>query len=169
MKRSSALVLVLIAAATWGCSGESPTQASEGVPASRDAVEKLDCGSTVRSAKRALRTLALRLRFDGEAQILPLLARPPRFFAVSVSSRDGAGHGNVIVSSRNRVEAARQIAEYGGLRLRIDRFMNAEKPSRTTDFGFWATWKGHRPAVGKAALNSDAGPAIVLAVGIGAQ
>ena len=165
MKRLSALVLVLIAVAAWGCSGERPTQASENVPASRAAVGKPDCGSTVRSAKRALRTLLLRLRYDDEAQILPLLARPPRFFAVGVSFPNG----NRVVSAQNRFAAARQIAEYGGLRLRIDRFMNAEKPSRTTDFGFWATWKGRRPAVGKAALNCDAGTVIVLGVGIGAQ
>jgi hypothetical protein len=165
MKRLSTLVLVLIVAATWGCSGESPTQASEDVPASRGTVEKLECGSTVRSAKRALRTFLRRLRADDAAQILPLLARPPRFFAVSV----GSENSKPVVSARNRFAAAKQIAEYGGLRLRIDRFMNAEKPSRTTDFGFWATWKGRRPAVGKAALNCDAGTAIVLAVGIGAR
>ena len=118
------------------------------------------------SAKRALRHLvAAQLRQADASLILPLLAKPRDFFALGVSFNNG----NTIVQSQNRREAADQVAESGGLRLRIDRFMNAEKPRRVTDFGFYATWNERRPAVGKAALDCKAGTVIVLGVGIGKQ
>lgn len=158
------VVLVLLGAGV-GCGGEG-SASSEARNPPADAAEKIDCGETETSAKRALRHLvAVQLRQDDESLILPLLAKPKDFFAVGASFNNG----NTIVQSENRREAAEQIADYGGLRLRIDRFMNAEKPRRVTDFGFYATWNERRPAVGKAALDCKAGTLIVLGVGIGKQ
>jgi hypothetical protein len=145
-------------------------QATSGLPGSDLAsssgsttADKLDCGNTKRSAKRALRSFVGVLRSGEERRILTLLAKPRRFFALSAGYRDGSG----IVSSGDRREAAAQVSDYGGLPLRIDRFMNADRPSRTTDLGYFATWRGRREAVGKAALDCRAGTAIVLAVAIG--
>ena len=164
MKRPAIVALVLLGAGV-GCGGERPASSEAGAspPA---AVEKIDCGDTVTSAKRALRHLvAAQLRQADASLILPLLAKPRDFFALGVSFNNG----NTIVQSQNRREAADQVAESGGLRLRIDRFMNAEKPRRVTDFGFYATWNERRPTVGKAALDCKAGTVIVLGVGIGRQ
>ena len=162
MKRSVIFALVLLAASV-GCGLEGSASSQTGA-SPNGAVDKIDCGKTETSAKRALRHLvAVQLRQDDAALILPLLAKPQDFFAVGASFNNG----KTIVQSRNRREAAEQIADYGGLRLRIDRFMNAEKPRRVTDFGFYATWNERRPAVGKAALDCRAGTLIVLGVGIG--
>ena len=164
MKRSAVLFLVLLGASV-GCGGEGPASSQAGT-SPPTVVDKIDCGETETSAKRALRHLvAVQLRQDDASQILPLLAKPRDFFALGVSFNNG----NTIVQSENRREAADQVAESGGLRLRIDRFMNAEKPRRVTDFGFYATWNERRPAVGKAALDCKAGTVIVLGVGIGRQ
>lgn len=162
MKRWAVVTLALIGASVGG-GGEGSASSQAGV-SPNSAVEKIDCGETETSAKRALRHLvAVQLRQDDAGLILPLLAKPRDFFAVGASFNNG----KTIVQSRDRREAAEQIADYGGLRLRIDRFMNAEKPRRVTDFGFYATWNGRRPAVGKAALDCREGTLIVLGVGIG--
>lgn len=164
MKRWAVIALALIGGSA-GCSGESSTASSE-ASSSAAAAEKIDCGKTKTSAKRALRHLvAVQLSQDDESLILPLLAKPADFFAIGVGSQSG----NEFVQSENRREAARAIADYGGLRLRIDRFMNAEKPHRVTDFGFHATWNDRRPAMGKAALDCKAGTVIVLGVAVGRQ
>lgn len=163
MKRWATLALVLTAGSA-GCSGVASPQESGGATSSsiERVAEKIDCGRTKRSAKRALRYfVSEQLRTDEASRILPLLAKPKRFFAMTVSSS-----AETVVQTRKRRDAAMQLAEYGGLRLRIDRFMNADKPSRTTDFGFFATWKGNRSATGKAALDCKSGTAIVLGVAI---
>lgn len=163
--RLMAVVVLALMGIGVGCSGAG--SASDGAGALPDrAVDRIDCGRTETSAKRALRHLvAVQLRQDDVSLILPLLAKPKDFFAVGASFNNG----NTIVQSENRREAAQQIADYGGLRLQIDRFMNAERPRRVTDFGFYATWNERRPAVGKAALDCEAGTLIVLGVGIGKQ
>lgn len=163
MKRWAVIALALIGGCV-GCAGES-SKASDGAAPST-AAERIDCGKSKTSAKRALRHLvAVQLRQDDESLILPLLAKPADFFAIGV----GTQNGKELVRSDDRREAAKEIADYGGLRLRIDRFMNAERPRRVTDFGFYATWNGRRPATGKAALDCKAGTVIVLGVAVGQQ
>ena len=124
----------------------------------------IDCGDSRAGAKRALRSFTTVLRRGDEQQVLSLLAGRKRFFALGASVPNGNS-----VSSSNPRDAAKQVADYGGLPIRIDDFMNAEGPRRVTDFGFYATWNGRRPASGKAAIDCKAGKVIVFNVGVGGR
>lgn len=162
--KKSILSCVLAGVLGVGCGGDESGQASahDAASAAGDAAvtEKLDCGSTTKGSKQALRAFLSVLRSGDEAQILSVLAKRGRFEWIFVG-RDGTAVVNV---RGDRRKAAREVAESGGLPLRIRRFMNAEKPRRTTDFGFFALWNGRRGAVGKAALDCEAGTARVLSV-----
>ena len=156
-----ALVLGLAVAAGAGFGSSGSGEAAPTSAAATDAA--LDCGSTVRDSKRALRSFLRILDRGREARILSVLAKPRRFEWIFVNRPNG----NPIVGVRNdRREAAAAVAERGGLPLRITRFMNAERPRRSTDFGFEAEWKGRRGAVGKAVLDCHVGKARVLSVGL---
>jgi hypothetical protein len=157
---ASWVVVVLLVGSAGDGSGGAASDAAE---ASLAADAKLDCGSTKRGSKHALRSFLRILRSGEEARILSVLTKPPRFEWISVVRPNG----DPIVNVRNdREEAAAAVAERGGLPLRIRRFTNAEKPHRTTDFGFVAGWNGSRGAVGKAALDCQAGTARVLSVAL---
>lgn len=163
MKRS--VISVLLAGLLAGCG----TDGSDGVTA--DGVARptlagdtrLDCGATERGSKRAFRFFLRILRSGDEARILSVLTKAPRFEWISVIRPNG----DPIVNVRDdRREAAVAIAERGGLPLRVRRFTHVEKPRRTTDFGFTAGWDEERGAIGKAALDCDAGSARVMSVAL---
>ena len=72
--------------------------------------------------------------------MLNALATDGRFELIAVLDENGSKA--IVDVLRNRRVAAAVVADYGGLPLRVTDFMNIDKPSRTTDFGFFGTWRG---------------------------
>lgn len=159
-----AVGLAVAAGAGFGSDGSGQATPANAARAAAAADAKLDCGSTVRGSKRALRSFLRILARGREARILSVLAKPRRFEWIYVGR--GRNRNPVIHVRHDRREAAAKVAERGGLPLRITRFMNAEEPRLNTDFGFEAEWNGRRGAVGKAVLDCRVGKARVLSVGL---
>ena len=164
MKRQRWVLIGLVIAAGVSFAIVSGGQAGPPKWSSPAETVSIDCGSSKAGAKKALRSFAGVLRRGDEQEILSLLAGRKRFFALGAGSANGS-----FVGSTNPRDAAKQIADYGGLPIRIDEFMNADRPSRVTDFGFFGTWNGRRPARGKAAIDCKAGTVIVFNVGVGSR
>jgi hypothetical protein len=163
VKRSVISLVLVGLLAGCGTDGSDRRTADDVATASAAGEIKLACGGTERGSKRAFRSFLRILRSGDEARILSVLTKSPRFEWISVIRPNG----DPIVNVRNdRREAAATVAERGGLPLRVRRFTNAEKPRRTTDFGFTAGWHGARGAIGKAALDCEAGTARVMSVAL---
>ena len=121
----------------------------------------LDCGQDKSGSKRAVRQFFRILRTGDEARVLDSLATDGRFeWITALNKKDSP------VNVRgNRRKAAAAVAKYGGLPLRVTEFMNIDRPSGTTDFGFFGTWRGKR-TTGKGAIDCNQGRARVLSVAI---
>ena len=120
----------------------------------------LDCGTGEAGSKHAVRQFFSVLRSGDEQRVLDALAKGGRFEWLTVYDK----RRKPIVDVRgNRRAAAAAVADYGGLPLRATNFMNIDRPSATTDFGFEGTWRA-RAMVGKGALDCDQGRARVLSI-----
>jgi hypothetical protein len=162
VRRFLSLPAVVVLLAT-GCSGGGDAS-SRGSSASIPS--RLDCGSGVAGSERALRQFFAILRTGNEGEIRSVLADPGRFAWLTVGSKDARGQHWFVNVRHDPGEAARAVAQRGGLPLRIVRFTNSEAPHRTTDLGFTGRWNGTRPLVGKAAIDCKPGKARVLSVAV---
>lgn len=140
-------------------SSEAPSSA----PSSRQPLpERLDCGKDRNGSRAAFRQFAEVLSRGDAGLIRSVLADRPRFGWISAHRR---GRALVLVRKRPN-EAARKVARRGGLPLEINRFMNIDRPSRTTDAGFSGSWGGRKRFVGKGAIDCRQGRAIVLSLAV---
>jgi hypothetical protein len=150
-----------------GCSGggdssRSSTPSESSSPGRRH----LDCGSSVAGSEQALRQFFEILQTGREAEIRSVLADRGRFAWLTVGSKGPRGPYWFVHVRRNPDQAARAVAQRGGLPLEVERFMNSEPPHRTTDLGFTGRWNGTRPLIGKAAIDCQSGKARVLSVAV---
>lgn len=152
---------MLAASLLAGCGGDASGDPVSG--SAPPAGTPLDCGQGRHEAKDAVREFLSVLRSGDEQAVLRTLATGGRFEWISV--HDKRGNPIVEVRGRHRRRAAAAVADVGGLPLRVTEFMNIDRPSRTTDFGFWGKWNG-RKAAGKGAIDCEQGRARVLSVGL---
>jgi hypothetical protein len=155
----SIAVIALLSITLPACGGNDDQGTTT---ASTPGVSRLDCGKGNAGSKDALRQFAAVLRRGSAQEILSVLAKPGRFEWISVQDARGPD-----LSVRNdRVRAAEAVAQRGGLPMRVTRFVNAERPHRTTDLGFVGKWQGTRRFNGKAALDCNVGKARVLSMAV---
>jgi hypothetical protein len=125
-------------------------------------VSRLDCGKGTAGSEGALRHFTAILRRGDRSEIRSVLIDRPRFFALSAHGRPGPD-----VDVRDDPDqAARAVAERGGLPVRITEFMNSEPPDRDTGLGFRGRWNGLRPIVGKAAIDCSQGKVITFNIAV---
>jgi len=145
---------LLVSACGGSASGDRP--GSQGsAPAA-----PLDCGAGEAGSKHAVREFFSVLRSGDEQGVLDALATGGRFEWLTIYDKR---RKTIVDVHGNRRAAAAAVAEYGGLPVRATNFMNIDRPSATTDFGFEGTWAG-RAVVGKGALDCRQGRARVLTI-----
>lgn len=153
--------VVVTALVIAGCDDSATT--GEAAAATATAAGPLDCGQSKKGAKRAVRTFFAILRTGDEQLVLDALATGGRFEWLNVGKRDGTP---VLPARRGKRHAtAAAVAGRGGLPIRVTSFMNIDRPSGTTDLGFFGKWKG-RKLVGKGAIDCNQGRARVLSAAI---
>lgn len=125
----------------------------------------LDCGIDKQGVKAAFHEFTAILREGDEDTVRSALEKPRRFAWISAGVRRAHGPARMIISERQPNDAAREVAEQGGLPIVITEFFGVSEPSNWTGSGIRGTW-GRRSFVGKTQLNCNKGQATVLGVAI---